>query len=102
MHSRWVPTRRGSFAPDTLDQHTLRDRAAALAGELSQLKREAVLTDDLELNVRLKEVRGVLTTLGGVGPFTEEAYDRLVERLTNELFGAAVAEEAVVKAVRDH
>lgn len=41
-------------------ERSLRDRAAASAGELIQLKREAALTDDQPPNQDLKEVRRIL------------------------------------------
>jgi hypothetical protein len=52
---------------------SLRERAAALAGDVIQLKREAALTDDQPLNQDLKEVRRILKSHRGGDPFSEEA-----------------------------
>jgi hypothetical protein len=79
----------------------LRDRAAALAGELIALKNQAALAGDDELNVRLKEVRRIIKPLRGGQVFSEEAYDRLVERIANELFEGALAEEDAVQARKE-
>lgn len=77
----------------------LRSRAAALAGELIALKREAALAGDSEINQRLKEVTRILKYPRG--EFSEAAYDRLKERLADELFGATASEERVVKARKE-
>jgi hypothetical protein len=73
----------------------LRERAAALAGELIALKREVALSGDNNLNQKLKEVTRILKHPRG--EFSEEAYGRLVERLTEELYGEADAQERAVR-----
>src|SRR5918995_6959664 len=75
---------------------SIRDRAAALAGEVIALKREAALAGDQAINQRLKEVTRILKYPRG--EFSETAYDRLKERLADELYGAADSEEQVVSA----
>jgi hypothetical protein len=44
----------------------------------------------------LKDVRRILKSRRG-NPFSEEAYDRLVERITEELYGDAVSQERAVR-----
>jgi hypothetical protein len=78
----------------------LRDQAAALAGELIQLKTETALAADHELNVRLKEVRRIIKSFRGE-PFSEDAYERLKERLTEELYGETDSEEQVILARKE-
>ena len=79
----------------------LRDRAAALAGELVLLKREAALTADQELNQRLKEVRRILKPLTGGKPFSEDSYDRLRADLIEELYSSADTDEHAIQARKD-
>jgi hypothetical protein len=77
----------------------LRDRAAALAGELLDLKRQVALAGDQQLNQRMKEVTRILRSPRG--QFSEAAYERLKERLADELYGAADSEELAVSARKE-
>ena len=78
---------------------SIRDRAAALAGEVIALKREAALAGDQAINQRLKEVTRILKYPRG--EFSETAYDRLKERLADELYGSTASEEQVVQARKE-
>jgi hypothetical protein len=78
---------------------SIRDRAAALAGEVIALKREAALAGDQAINQRLKEATRILKYPRG--EFSETAYDRLKERLADELYGSTASAEHVVQARKE-
>jgi hypothetical protein len=79
----------------------LHNRADALAGELIQLKREVALAGDDPLNARLKQATRILRSAGGHS-FSENAYDRLRERIADELYGQVAAEDLVIQERKEN
>jgi predicted NACHT family NTPase len=74
---------------------SLRDHAAAVAGELLQLTDEAVKVGDTELAVPLKETRRLIRSLAGEHPSSQNAFLRLRARLAEREGLAASCLEAV-------
>jgi predicted component of type VI protein secretion system len=68
--------------------------------ELLNLKHQAALAGDQPLNQRLKEVTRILRSPNG--PFSDSGYERLQERVANELFTGIASEERAIQEKKEH
>jgi hypothetical protein len=83
-----------------MTEPSLHERAASLAGEIVQLKRDAALAGDDDLNAQLKPVVRILRSPKGT--FTESAYLRLQERVANDLYDGVASEERAIQEKKEH